>query len=144
MSGRLTLLDALPADSTGTDGRISGTPAALHPAATYTLIAMDRDGDRATLTFILTIERVRVMNAGRARARWRGGGLPRDGFTAGGEADDADMGSGRPAGGISRDVHGDDNVAGRGVCGAGGVPGRAGRPDSIPSLPLRRQRLGRR
>lgn len=57
-----------------TGGRISGTPAALHPAATYTLIAMDMDGDRATLTFILTIERVRMMNAGRARAtkagRW--------------------------------------------------------------------------
>ena len=33
MSGGLTLLDALPADSTGTGGRISGTPAALHPSA---------------------------------------------------------------------------------------------------------------
>lgn len=63
MSGRLTLLDALPTDSTGSDGRISGTPAALHPVATYTLTAMDRDGDRATLMLILTIEQVRVMNA---------------------------------------------------------------------------------
>lgn len=42
-----------------TGGRISGTPAALHPAATYTLVAMDRDVDRATLMFIPTIERAR-------------------------------------------------------------------------------------
>ena len=59
--------DALPAGltytapvGTTTAGRIAGTPTAPHPATTYTLTATDRDGDRATLTFIIAVERARV------------------------------------------------------------------------------------
>ena len=67
LSYALTPPDALPAGltytapvGTTTAGRIAGTPTAPHPATTYTLTATDRDGDRATLTFIIAVERAQV------------------------------------------------------------------------------------
>ena len=63
----LTPSDALPAGltytapvGTPTDGTIAGTSTAPHPATTDTLTVTDRDGDRATLTFIIAVERARV------------------------------------------------------------------------------------
>lgn len=67
LSYALTPQDALPAGltytapvGTTTDGTIGGTPSASYPATTYTLAVTDRDGDRATLTFIIAVERARV------------------------------------------------------------------------------------
>ena len=67
LSYALTPQDALPAGltytapvGTTTDSTIAGTPTAPHPATTYTLTVTDRDSDRATLTFIIAVERARV------------------------------------------------------------------------------------
>ena len=67
LSYALTPPDALPAGltytapvGTTTAGTITGTPSAPHPATTYTLTVTDRDGDRATLTFIIAVERARA------------------------------------------------------------------------------------
>lgn len=71
VTGRLTLLDMPFRRTRRAPAEDQWHAGCADPATTYTLTAMDRDDDRATLMFILVIERAQVTNA---VARGREGG----------------------------------------------------------------------
>lgn len=77
LSYTLRPLDALPAGltytaqvkTTGSGDTMASTPTLSHPATTYTLTAIDRDVDRATLKFTLAAERTMDKKTERSPSR---------------------------------------------------------------------------